>query len=81
MSQGNFEAPILLPEAPSEVATDQWAYVATRRTGRLAKWKNPIGIAGAVIVVLNVLIALFGRFVWRTDPDDLVGIRQGRLRL
>jgi peptide/nickel transport system permease protein len=75
MSQGNYEAPILLPEAPSEVGTDQWAYVATRRSGRMAKWKNPIGIAGAVIVFFNVLVALFGRFVWRIDPNDLVGIR------
>jgi peptide/nickel transport system permease protein len=75
MSQGNFEAPILVPDAPSELGTEQWAYVATSRTGRLAKWKNPIGIAGAVIVFLNVLIALFGRFVWRTDPNDLVGVR------
>jgi peptide/nickel transport system permease protein len=75
VSQGNYEAPILLPEAPSEVGVDQWAYVSTRRSSRLAKWKNPIGIAGAVIVFFNVLVALFGGFVWRTDPDDLVGIR------
>jgi peptide/nickel transport system permease protein len=75
MSQGNFETPILVPEGPSEVGTDQWAYAPAARSGRLAKWKNPIGIAGAVIVGFNVLVALFGRFVWSIDPNDLVGVR------
>jgi peptide/nickel transport system permease protein len=75
MSQGNFEAPVVVPEAPSDVGAEQWAYVATRRAGRFAKWKNPIGIAGGIIVGFNLFVALFGRLVWAIDPDDLVGIR------
>ena len=34
------------------------------------KWRNPIGIVGAVIVGFNVLIALFGKFIWTLDPND-----------
>jgi peptide/nickel transport system permease protein len=75
MSRGNFDAPVLAPEGPSEVGEEQWVYVSTRRTGRFAKWKNPIGIAGAIIVGFNVLVAIFGRFVWTTDPNNLVGLR------
>jgi peptide/nickel transport system permease protein len=72
---GNFEAPVVVPETPSEVAADQWAYVPTRRPARFAKWKNPIGIVGAIIVGCNLLVALVGRFAWSTDPNDVVGIR------
>ena len=43
--------------------------------GRFAKWRNPIGIAGAIIVGLNILIALFGPYIWTIDPDELVAIR------
>ena len=75
MSQSNFEAPVVVSEAPSEVGTEQWAYVPTQRPRRLAKWKNPIGIAGGIIVGFNVLVALFGSFVWTIDPNELVGMR------
>ena len=75
MSRGDYDAPILAPEGPSDVGTGQWVYVPTRRAGRFAKWKNPIGIAGAIIVGLNVFIALFGKFIWTTDPDELVATR------
>ena len=75
MSQGNYDPPVLAPEGPSEVGTGQWVYVPTRRAGRFAKWKNPIGIAGAIIVGLNVFIALFGKFIWTIDPDELVATR------
>jgi peptide/nickel transport system permease protein len=75
MSQRPFEAPVLAPEGPIEVGVDQWVYVPTRRSPRFAKWKNPIGIAGAIIVGFNVLVALFGRFIWTTDPNDLVDLR------
>ena len=73
-SRGDFDAPILAPEGPSEVGTSQWVYVPARRA-RFAKWKNPIGIAGGIIVGFNLFIALLGRFLWTTDPDELVSTR------
>jgi peptide/nickel transport system permease protein len=75
MSQGDFEAPILAPEGPSEVGTGQWVYIPTRRGARFAKWKNPIGIAGMVIISFNVFVALFGPYIWTVDPNELVGLR------
>jgi peptide/nickel transport system permease protein len=76
MSGGNFEGPIVVPEGPTDAGEGQWTYVsATRRSARFAKWKNPIGIAGAVIVGFNVLVALFGSSLWSTDPNDLVEAR------
>ena len=72
---GDFEAPILAPEGPSEVGKGAWVYTPARRPAKLAKWRNPIGIAGAVIVGFNVLIAAFGRFIWTIDPNELVAIR------
>jgi len=74
-SRGDYDAPVLVPEGPSEVGAGQWVYVPTRRGTRLAKWKNPIGIAGAIIVGLNVFIALFGKYIWTIDPDELVATR------
>ena len=78
MSQrGDFEAPVLAPEGPSEVGkgSGTWVYVPTRRAGRFAKWKNPIGIAGMIIISFNVCVALFGPYIWRVDPNELVGLR------
>jgi peptide/nickel transport system permease protein len=71
----NNEAPVLAPEGPSGVGQDAWVYTPARRAGRFAKWRNPIGIAGAIIVGFNILIALFGPYVWSVDPNDLVAIR------
>lgn len=75
MSRRELEPPVLAPEGPTEVGAERWVYVPTRRAGRFAKWKNPIGIAGAIIVGLNALVALVGRFVWTTDPNELVDVR------
>jgi len=75
VSDFNNESPVLAPEGPSEIGKDAWVYTPARRAGRFAKWRNPIGIAGAAIVGFNVLLALFGRFVWTTDPNELVAIR------
>ena len=75
MSRGDFEQPLLAPEGPTQVGAGQWVYIPTRRAGRFAKWKNPIGIAGAIIVGLNVFVALFGRYIWTVDPDELVSTR------
>ena len=70
---GNNEAPILGAEGrSSEVGIDAWVYAPTRTAGKFAKWRNPIGIAGAIIVGLNVFIALFGPYIWTIDPDELV---------
>ena len=41
-----------------------------RRLSVPARWRNPIGIAGAAIVGVVVLTTLFGRFIWTTDPDN-----------
>jgi peptide/nickel transport system permease protein len=73
MSGRDLEPPILAPEGPSEVGASRWAYVSTRR--RFAKWKNPIGIAGAIIVGFNVCVALFGKFIWTIDPNEIVATR------
>jgi peptide/nickel transport system permease protein len=48
-----------------------WKALPQRRRFVLpARWRNPIGIAGAVIVGSVVLTALFGRFIWTVDPND-----------
>ena len=41
------------------------------------KWRNPIGLVGAAIIIFNVLVALFGPFVWPVDPDKLVASVRG----
>lgn len=49
-------------------ATAAWHAVPRRRLIP-ARWRNPLGIVGAAIVFFCVLTALFGRFVWRLDPN------------
>ena len=46
-----------------------------RRLAFLGKWRNPIGLVGAGIIVFNVLVALFGPYVWTVDPNELVALR------
>ena len=46
-----------------------------RRLSVPARWRNPVWIAGAGIVGLVVLTALFGRFVWATDPNNPIYTR------
>ena len=41
----------------------------TRRLSLPARWRNPIGIAGAIIVALVALTAAFGPILWRTNPN------------
>ena len=62
-----------------------WRALPERRWFVLpARWRNPIGIAGAVIVGVVILTALFGRFIWTLDPNDPVSerllLRAGRTR-
>jgi len=71
----NNDGPVLAPEGPSELGTGAWAYTPARRSDRLGKWKNPIGMVGAAIVGFNVLIAAFGSYIWRVDPDELIATR------
>jgi peptide/nickel transport system permease protein len=54
-------------DAPTATAA-AWEAVPRRRLIP-ARWRNPIGIVGAVIVGICVLTALVGRFIWRTDPN------------
>jgi peptide/nickel transport system permease protein len=54
-----------------------WEALPKRRLAFLGKWRNPIGLVGAGIIVFNVLVALFGPFVWRVDPNELVSNRFG----
>ena len=59
-------------------AVDVGAWGAMPRRSRLAflgKWRNPIGLVGAAIIVFNVLVALFGKLVWRNDPDEQLADR------
>ncbi len=52
---------------------DAGAWGAMPRRSRLAflgKWRNPIGLIGAGIILFNVLVALVGQFIWRIDPDS-----------
>ena len=72
---GDFEAPILAPEGPSDIGAGAWVYTPARKAGRFAKWRNPIGIVGAAIVCFNVFIAIFGPYIWTIDPNELVATR------
>ena len=53
----------------SATAAAPWEAVPRKRL-IAARWRNPIGIIGAAIVLLCVLTALFGDLVWRLDPND-----------
>jgi len=72
---GNNEGPVLAPEGPSDLGSGTWAYAPERRSDRLGKWKNPIGIVGMAIVGFNVFIAAFGPYIWKVDPDELIATR------
>jgi peptide/nickel transport system permease protein len=52
----------------SVTATPAWEAVPRRRLIP-ARWRNPIGIVGAVIVGFCILTALVGRFIWTIDPN------------
>jgi peptide/nickel transport system permease protein len=45
------------------------ATIPARKVSLRGRWKNPIGLVGAAIVGLNVLVAAFGELVYRVDPD------------
>lgn len=66
--------PVFATEGAGDAST-AWEALPRRRLASLGKWRNPIGLLGAGIIVFNVLAALFGPFVWPVDPDELVGSR------
>jgi peptide/nickel transport system permease protein len=51
-------------------ATATWRLLPRRRLAIPDRWRNPVGIAGAVMVGFVVLTSLLGRFVWTTDPNN-----------
>ena len=51
-------------------ATATWRLLPRRRLAVPARWRNPVGIAGTVMVGFVVLTALLGHFVWTTDPNN-----------
>ena len=57
-----------------DVAT-VWEAMPNRRLAVLGKWRNPIGLAGAFIVVFNVFVAVLGSQIWRLDPNELAYLR------
>ncbi|MEJ7790877.1 MAG: ABC transporter permease [Gaiellaceae bacterium] len=61
--------PVLAGEGGAAVSA--WGAMPRRsRLAFLGKWRNPIGLIGAGILVFNVLVALFGGLVWRVGPDE-----------
>jgi peptide/nickel transport system permease protein len=67
-------APAFATDGGSDVAT-VWEAMPRRRLAFLGKWRNPIGLVGAGIVALNVLVALFGPLVWTLDPNEIAYLR------
>ncbi len=51
-------------------ATASWKLLPRQRLSLPARWRNPVGIAGAVMVGFVVLTTLFGHLIWRIDPNN-----------
>ena len=66
--------PALATEAVAD-AVGHWAALPRQRFSFLGRWRNPIGLVGAGIVIFNVLVALIGDKIWRVDPDAQEAIR------
>jgi peptide/nickel transport system permease protein len=57
--------------ADPDVAGSAWDALPRRsRLSLSQRWRNPIGIVGAIIVGLNVLVAAFGSLIYRVGPDE-----------
>jgi len=72
--RGGAREPAFATEGGGDVAT-VWGAMPKRRLARLGKWRNPIGLAGACIVVFNVFVAVLGPQIWRLDPNGLAYLR------
>ena len=62
--------PVFATDGGGDVTSAWGAMPRRRRLAFLGKWRNPIGLIGAGIIVFNLLVAVFGKFVWRLHPDD-----------
>jgi len=47
-----------------------WDLIKRRRFAIPAKWRNPIGLVGAGIVLFVILVAIFGPLIWTIDPNN-----------
>jgi peptide/nickel transport system permease protein len=47
-----------------------WGAMPERKVRLPARWRNPIGLVGAGIVLFNCLVAVLGPVVWRIDPNS-----------
>jgi peptide/nickel transport system permease protein len=74
-TSGNFEAPLVPEGGPTDLRTEAWTSAPMSRRDRLGKWRNPIGMVGGAIVLLNLLIAVLGPQIWRIDPNALDYLR------
>jgi len=74
-TSGNFEAPLVPEGGPTDLRTESWTSAPMSRRDRLGKWRNPIGMVGGAIVLLNLLIAVLGPQIWRIDPNALDYLR------
>ena len=62
--------PAFATDVPGAEVPAVWESMPGRsRLEFLGKWRNPIGMIGAGIIVFNVLVAILGPTVWRLDPD------------
>ena len=57
------------------VLTAGWRALPRQRLAVPARWRNPVGIAGAIMVALVVCTALFGDLLWTTDPNNPIYTR------
>jgi len=62
------DQPVLAAEAVAD-AYAHWSAMPRPRTAFLGKWRNPIGLIGAGIVLFNLFVAVFGPYIWTLDPD------------
>lgn len=74
-SSGNFEAPLVPEGGPSDLRVESWTSEPMRRRDRLGKWRNPIGMVGAAIVLFNIFLAVLGPQIWRLDPNAIDYLR------
>jgi peptide/nickel transport system permease protein len=61
--------PVLAGEGGADLTTTWGAMPKRRRLAFLGKWRNPIGLVGAGIIVFNLFVAIFGPYIWRIDPN------------
>ena len=59
----------------STAVESSWGETRHRRFARLGKWRNPIGLVGAFIVLFNVFVALVGPHLWKLDPNEIAYLR------